>query len=262
MTNGFGEVYINVPSGLLEDGTLLDLPAAGLMLEVLEDVTDPDRFRPVLQRHRAAGFRPTVGGSTEMELLRAVRGEELDLSRVETLIRNDVRMADRFLRLVRLHAGWRQVESIRHGLVLLGHRSLRRWLTLVALSSASQGAPTELLTMAGIRASYCEGLERLRPGGASLEAFGLGMFSVLGDEGILTEALAAQLPVGPAVAAALAGRQGVYRSQLSIALAAERADWETMVRAGEELGLGCQQLTQVHVEALRSGQEMALGLVA
>lgn len=344
---GEGDVYLNVPQELLEDRALLDLPTTGLVLEVLEDVTDPVRLQPVLEQHREAGFRlalddlvpgdprlalaglvdvckvdlrggppaavlaliaslaraghtvlaekvetaderdrvvaagatllqgyllarpsqlrgfrPTALPSAELDLLRAVQERELDLARVETLIRRDVGLADRFLRLVRLHAGWREVESIRHGLVLLGHRLLARWITLLALSSTTEGAPAELLTMAGIRASYCEGLERLRPGGSPLEAFSLGMFSVLGDDGVVARALVEQLPVSPAVADALAGVDGPYRTLLTIPLAAERTDWAAMVTAGDQLGLTWRQLTDVQVEALRSGQALATGLAS
>ena len=327
---GVGEVYLNVPQELLEEGTLLDVPAEGTVLEVLEDVTDPARLRPVLEQHRAAGFqlalddlvpgdprleladlvdvckvdlqaahpsqalalirslardghtvlaekvetalerdravaagatllqgyllarpsqlrgfRPTALASAELELLRAVRERELDLARVEALIRRDVGLADRFLRLVRLHVGWREVDSIRHGLVLLGQRALTRWVTLLALSATTSGAPGEVLTMAGIRAAYCEGLERLSPGGRPLDAFSLGMFSVLGDAGTVPEALLCQLPVSPAVAEALRGGDGRYRSLLSIPMAAERADWDAMLRAGRQLDLSWSQLTDV-----------------
>ncbi len=344
---GQGDVYLNVPRGLLEDGILLDLPTTGIVLEVLEDVIDAGRLRPVLEHHRAAGFRlalddlvpedarlelvdlvdvckvdlragtpsqvrtlirslandghtvlaekvetaaecdrvvaagarllqgyllarpsqlrgfrPTAVSRTALDLLRATREWELDLDRVEDLIRRDIGLADRFLRLVRLHAGWREVASIRHGLVLLGHRHLRRWVTLFALSSATTGAPAELLTMAGVRASYCEGLERLRPGGSPLEAFSLGMFSVLGDDGVLSEELVAQLPVSPEVGEALRGGQGPYRTLLTIPMAAERADGAAMLQAGEQLGLLWRQLTDMQVAALRTGQELAMGLAS
>lgn len=333
-----GEVYLNVPHGLLEDGTLLDHPSEGLVLEVLESVTDPERLRPALEEHRAAGFRlalddlvphdprlvlagfvdvckvdlragppsevlalihslarndhtvlaekvetaaerdrvvaagasllqgyllarpsqlrgfrPTTVANAEFELLRAVREPEYDLASIEDMIRRDVGLADRFLRRVHLHAGWRDVESIRHGLVLLGHRNLARWATLVALGSAAEGAPGELLTMAGIRASFCEGLERLRPGGSPLDGFSLGVFSVLGDDGIVANELAEQLPVIPAVAEALAGGHGRYRSLLTVPLAAERGDWRTMMAAGNELGLTHRQLADAQIAALRWG---------
>lgn len=338
-----GEVYLNVPQELLEEGTLLDMPSDGIVLEVLEDVTEAARLRPVLEQHRSAGFRlalddlvprdprlalaalvdvckvdlraapgsqvrrlirdlagaghtvlaekvetaaerdqavaagatllqgyllarpsqlrgfrPTALAGAELDLLQAVREPELDLDRVEGVIRRDVGLADRFLRLVRLHAGWREVDSVRHGLVLIGQRALTRWVTLLALSSTTAGAPDEVLTMAGIRAAYCEGLERLRTGGSPLDAFSLGMFSVLGDDGVVPEALLSQLPVRPAVATALRGADGPYRTLLAIPLAAERADFDGVVHAGRQLGLTSRQLTEVQVEALRWGQEFTL----
>jgi len=340
---GEGEVYLNVPHELFEQRTLLDVPTEGIVLEVLEDVTDVAGMRPVLEQHRAAGFRlalddlvpddprlelaelvdvckvdlqapplsealaltrslagaghtvlaekvetaaerdrsvaagatllqgyllarpsqlrgfrPTALASAELELLRVVREPELDIGRVEGLIRRDVGLADRFLRLVRLHVGWREVDSIRHGLVLLGHRALTRWVTLLALSAATAGAPGEVLTMAGIRAAYCEGLERLRPAARPLDAFSLGMFSVLGDAGVVPDALLSQLPVSAAVAAGLRGDDCPYRTLLSIPLAAERADFDGVLRAGQQLGLTYRQLTDVQVDALRWGQELVV----
>ncbi|WP_052668414.1 hypothetical protein [Nitriliruptor alkaliphilus] len=52
---------------------LLDLPPEGLVLEVLEDVTDPERLRPVLERRSCGQARISTPCSTVL----AAEGDEV-----------------------------------------------------------------------------------------------------------------------------------------------------------------------------------------
>ena len=195
--------------------------------------------------------RPVGLPPAHLELLRELALEEVDLERIEQLIRADLTMTDRFLRLVNVVHGWREVESVRHGLVLIGTRRLHRWVTLFVMSAIAQNAPSELLTTASVRARYCEELQLHRGGGSALQAFGLGMFSVLGGAGLLSDQAVADLPLGEEARAALRGSPGELRDLLDAAIAAEQADWKGLVTSGRRLGLDPRELAAAHVEALR-----------
>ena len=195
--------------------------------------------------------RPVGLPPTHLALLRELALDEVDLDRIEELIRTDLTLTDRFLRLVDTLNGWREIESLRHGLVLMGTRRLHRWVTLFVMSAVAHDAPAELLTTASVRARYCEELQERRGEPAGLQAFGLGMFSVLGVAGLLGGRTVAELPLDEDTRAALRGEPGELRDVLDAALAAEQADWDALVAAGRRLGLDPRTMAGAHVEALR-----------
>lgn len=235
-----------------------DIP---VVAEQVEDSTTFDRFmgagatlfqgffftRPRVVR----AMRPLGLPAAHLSLLKEVARAEVDLHRVEQLIRSDLTLSDRFLRMVDTLSGWRSVESVHHGLVLMGTRRLHRWVSLLVLSSVESDVPSELLTTASTRARYCEELQRERGAAAGLEPFSLGMFSVLGPDGVVPEAVLQQVPVSDEVRAALQGRPGELRDLLEITMAAEQADWPRLVALGRGLGLEARDLARSHHEALR-----------
>lgn len=196
------------------------------------------------------GFRTSGISSNHLELLRAVRSDELDLRELERLIRMDISVSDRFLRLVHATMGWRNVDSVHHGLVMLGDRAIKQWVSLLAISSMVVGAPPELLRMAALRAYTCEAIQRGRGLDGHLEAFSLGMFSILGDDGRLPAALVEQLPVSEEIAAALRGEPGEFLDVLSIPVATEAANWDLRTAAASRLGLTPAQVESVYRNAV------------
>jgi len=239
-----------------------ELAVAGHRVAVT-GVEDPDGFEVLtfagaqlvqgffFTRPRAVrGVRPLGLAPGHLALLRALAAEEVDLAEVEELIRTDLTLSDRFLRLVRAACGWREVESIHHGLVLLGVRAVQRWVALLLLSATDREAPRELVAVASTRARGCELLEELRGGGRRLEAFVVGMFSVLGPDGLLDARTLAALPVDGDVRRALETGEGPLRELLELQLAGERAEWERLVTGGRKLGLAPRQLARAHADAL------------
>ena len=237
---------------------------------VAEKVEDPALFDRVVAagadlvqgffftRPRAVrGIQPQRLSAEHLALLEALTREESDLAQIEDLIRRDLTLADRFLRLVDVATGWRHVESLRDGLIMLGQRTVHRWATLLVMSTISPGAPHGLMTTASVRARYLEEIEARRGTDRRLEAFCLGMFSVLGPDGLLEPSYLDDLPVTDAVRDALAGR-GELRPLLELQLAVERADWEEVSLLGKHLGLEDAELATARVEALRWAEQIRI----
>jgi c-di-GMP phosphodiesterase len=201
----------------------------------------PSELRP----RRALRFAPG-----HLELLTALSQAEVDLRAVEALIRSDITLTDRFLRLIRRVVGYRRVASIHDGLVLLGVRAVQRWVSLLTLGRLADDAPAELVTLASARARGCELLEELRGGSRRLEAFTVGMFSVLGDDGRLTREVLDALPLSGDVRAALEDGSGPLRILLDLELATERAAWSLAERTGWSVGITPEQLARAQAAAL------------
>ncbi len=101
---------------------------------------------------------------------------------VEEIVEADVGLSQRFLTAVGVGSALglrRQVSSIREGVVLLGERRLRSWVTLMLLADSGP-ASFELLQIAMTRSRMCELLaETIAPEQAH-SAFTVGLVSSLG----------------------------------------------------------------------------------
>ncbi len=195
---------VGVIAGRVESPGLFDRTvAAGASLVQGLFFTRPRTVRAV----RPVGLSPTHLG-----LLQACSAEPFDLDEVEQLIRQDVTLADRFLRLVsRPGLRWREVKCIRDGLLMLGDRAVRRWVRLLVLSAAVRDSHPETATLGAVRGRYCEALVEATGQQRQIEAVGLGMFSTLGHDVFVPPEIRAELPVSPDVEAALGGTPGEMR---------------------------------------------------
>ncbi len=209
------------------------------------------------QPRAVRAVRPLGLGANHLQLLQLLSKDDVDLADVESLIRSDLTLTDRFLRLVSIVGGWHEIHSVHHGLLMLGHRRVQRWVNLLVMSAITSNAPAELLTTASVRARYCEELQALRTDIGGLDAFALGMFSVLGAGGVVPDQVLVELPLGEEIRVALAGGPGVYRDLIMMCLAAEQADWEALVSIARGLGIDPRSLAQAHVEALRWATQMS-----
>jgi EAL and modified HD-GYP domain-containing signal transduction protein len=174
------------------------------------------------------GSRLPANRLAVLKVLAALNNPDATLDELEALIGQDVGLSYRLLRYINsaFFSLANEVESIRHALVLLGDRSVRRWATLISMAAIGD-KPHELMVTAMVRAKMCELLA------GSLHAdhvdpfFTVGLFSVLDAllDASMEQALAA-LPLTPEVADALLAHKGVLGRVLECTLAYERADWD------------------------------------
>jgi len=163
-----------------------------------------------------------------LRLLAALNNPKATLDELEGLIGQDVSLSYRLLRYINsaFFSLANEIESIRHALVLLGDRAVRRWATLISMAAASD-KPHELMVTAMVRAKMCELLAHGMGVQAVEPYFTVGLFSVLDAlmDAPLEQTLAA-LPLSAEVAAALLKQEGTMGSVLACALAYENADWD------------------------------------
>jgi len=196
----------------------------------------------------------TPGKVQVLQLLRELNREELDVDRVERVLRSDVALSYRLLRIVNSAANGlrRRVDSIGNALRLLGVLKVRRWATLVALESIGEEKPRELLLTGLIRARFCENVAR--PAGAGDQSdtmYLVGLFSVI--EGLTDAPLSAvleALSLSPEVDRALVEREGKAGAALSLILSYEAADWEGISRHAAQLGISEDESSDAYEEAL------------
>ncbi len=145
------------------------------------------------------------------------------------VIRQDVGLSFRLLRYINSAAFGlrREIESVEQAMSLLGLNNLRRWLSLLALSSLGDDKPAELVRLALFRGRFMEGVAETLGERETADDFLVGLFSVLDAllDQPMEEAIAS-LPLSEELRGALTGKPGAMREKLELALAVERGEWQ------------------------------------
>ncbi len=207
-----------------------------------------------MRPREVVGRVPRHVTANRVQLLEAVADGDLDLERVEDLIRRDVQLADRFLRYVNAAAfGVRgHIDSIRHALLMLGTDRVRRWITLVVLAGSTDSKPDQLFVTASVRAQLCESIgERAGLGHRRLDLFMVGMFSLLDAvlDAPLEEAIEG-LPLAPDARDALLGADNELAMILDAVVALQEGDWDRLEHALGVLSLPEDAVATPYLQAV------------
>lgn len=110
-----------------------------------------------------------------LQLLSKLQNPEIGLNELEQVVGQDVAMSYRILRYLNspINALPRQVDSLRHAIVLIGTALIRQWASVIWLESI-EDKPRELMIMAMVRAQMCQQL------GASMGSRNLDQFFTVG----------------------------------------------------------------------------------
>ena len=176
-----------------------------------------------------------------LELLQAVRVPHLDFAEIEGIVKGDPALTSKLLRYINT-AGRELVsyiDSIKHGLTLLGQENLRRLFCLVVLSTVMEDRAQELLVQSLIRASVCESLAgQIGMEDRKFDFFLMGMFSCLDAVlGLPMDEAVTHVPLPEEAQTALLNEGGPLQAPFQAVLAYERAQWETFSSLAGELGV-------------------------
>jgi EAL and modified HD-GYP domain-containing signal transduction protein len=203
----------------------------------------------VLVAKEGTGYR-----HNNLQLLMEVNRPDISFEEIETVIKRDPNLSYRLLQYVNsaFHGVKTEVTSIRHAVVLLGERELRRWASLVVLTSIASNKPEELLLQATLRARFAELLAPLASlGNREQEMFLLGLLSLL--EAILDAPIrdiVKPLPLTDELKAALIDRKGPLGKLLSASISYLDGDWPAFLRLSSEAGLAEAAVPQAYIKAV------------
>ncbi|MFP4105784.1 MAG: EAL and HDOD domain-containing protein [Phycisphaerae bacterium] len=197
----------------------------------------------------------TANKLTYMKLLKEVNSPEMDYGKISSLIQQDVSMTFRLLKF--MNSAWfglrYEVNSIRHALVLLGPKEIRRWISMVVITNTGDDKPHELLLRSLTRAKVAEQIGPMaNMGNMAPELFLMGMFSVIDAltdrpmEGILQE-----VPLNENISAALLGGSNQFRLVLDMILNYEKGDWELFGQHAKSLAVDEKQIPQLFRSSLK-----------
>ncbi len=193
-----------------------------------------------------------------LRLLHELHRPELDFSRLDHLIRNDLSTSYKLLRLLNSAAfGWIEpVDNIFHGLVMLGEDAVRKWVALAATANLAVDRVPELARTAVSRARLCELIaERTDSISSASEFFLMGLFSLL--DVMLGRPLAELLPeigLHRDICSALCRHPDPsadhFRCVLDLCLACEEADLSEVKRLSGLLNLPCDEVAGLNLSAM------------
>jgi len=194
---------------------------------------------------------------TQIEILRMLRQESIDLQEVCPLVKQDTSLTYRLLRLINspMYGMRQEINSVKTALIAVGEIGFRRLATLAITSELNGDQPLELLRMAFIRARFCE-LAAMQCGLDETEQYLVGLLSLLPAMlRVSMEELIQSLPLREKISAALSGAHIPERKLLDWLLAHEQGDWarcDALVaeyRMDRELLLSNYELAVVWAEA-------------
>ena len=117
-----------------------------------------------------------------LSILSKLQDTSASIEQLEKVIIQDVTLAYKLLRYLNsaTYAFRREVNSVREALMLIGVEQVRRWATLLLISSYRSDKPQELIITAMVRARMCELLaEKSHASVEPAQAFTAGLFSTL-----------------------------------------------------------------------------------
>jgi EAL and modified HD-GYP domain-containing signal transduction protein len=196
-----------------------------------------------------------------LELMAEANRNDVAFRKLERIIERDVAISYKLLRYIN-SAYFRRVSevtSIRQAIVLMGERGIRRFLSLIAMTSLASHKPDELVRASIVRARFCELIGDTGPPGADrAELFTLGLFSMI--DAIMDDAMASlmeRLPLSGAIKKALVHRRGPLAAYLGLLESYEQGRWDGVSEAAGRTGLAQERLPGCFAEAVAWADSLA-----
>lgn len=192
-----------------------------------------------------------------INLIRYLNQPDFRMDKVEYIIRHDVALSFKLLRLVNSVAfGMRfRIRSIHHALVILGQEETRKWVTLLSMMSLDDKQSEELLHQSLIRAKFAEGMaRRIYPQfDDNIDSlFMLGLFSLL--DAIVRrpykDIFARIEVVDEKILEALIDGEGEFKPYWDIVSSYEKGDIESAISTAATLGIRSEEVAEDYQEAL------------
>ena len=187
-----------------------------------------------------------------MQLLEVVNQADPDLDRIEQLLNQDVSLSLKLLRYVNHLKRFPQpIASFRQAASYLGHAQLKRFVALVAATSAGHDKSGELYQMSLIRARFCELLAQSHaPTRQAQQAFITGLFSLLDVLlGQPLDQLLGSIPLTAEIRAALLERKGSLGFYLAFCEDYENANWPRIAASTVRLELTEEKVSHLYLAA-------------
>ena len=176
------------------------------------------------------GKKITGNSIALMQLVQEIQKPNITANDIESLIIKDPVLTYKLLRIVNsaAYSLVRKVESLNQAIVMLGMEQVKKWATLIALSS-NQDKPEELSRSLLARGRMCELLAEAMGYDNSSGYFMVGMMSEINALlDVEMSELLEQIPLHDDIKTAISNRSGRMGMVLEATMAYEHGEWERL----------------------------------
>lgn len=176
-----------------------------------------------------------------LELINEINMPDVEFEKLEEIIKHDLSLTYRLLRFI--NSAYfnfsMKVESIRHVLLLIGMREIKKWASIISLAAIGEDKPVELLNVSLVRAKFCEFIaEEIGQKKNDHNFFMMGLFSSI--DALLDrhmEDVLKDIYIEAEVKAALLGEENIYSDVCNLVIAYEKGDWENVDDYTKKIGV-------------------------
>jgi c-di-GMP-related signal transduction protein len=188
-----------------------------------------------------------------MRIMAQINSETFSCDELEQLISRDMGISYKLFRYLNsaFFARANKVSSVKHALVFLGEKEIRRFVSLIAMSRLASDKPHELIRAACIRGKFCELLGAdAHESTAPSEMFTLGMFSLI--DAVIDQPMdkiLKELPLSDQIKRALVETRGHLAAYLELVRCYETGRWNHVTRLAHALKLDSRHLPDLYLQA-------------
>lgn len=200
---------------------------------------------------------------SKLQLLKEVNMAEINVEKVEQLIKGDPGLTMRLLHYLNsaFFGFTNEITSIKQGIVLLGQSNLRKWASVLVLADVGAEKPVELLKQAIFRARFCEILAKYKNAPKIDDYFITGLLSLI-DSVMDTpiETIIAEMAIGDDLKEVLLSDSaiGPLANSLSIAKNLELGSWVVVDALASDNNIPNDAISKAFKEAVEMAEIFAL----
>ena len=201
--------------------------------------------------------------TAKIRLINEVGQPELNLNRIETLIKNDVSISYRLLKFINSAYFKRPnpINTLKDAITFLGTNELRKFINIVVTSDLCEKKPNELIRQSIIRAGMCEQIGTvINKTYLPEELFTLGLFSLLDAmmDHKMDEILK-QIGLSKKMKTALAGNDKGFNQILNMVKLFEQGDWGNSFFTTNANALIEKKLPRFYLDSLKMADSFFVG---
>jgi c-di-GMP-related signal transduction protein len=190
--------------------------------------------------------------ATSLRLLEEIAKPELDMAKVEDVMKMHATVCFRLLRYLNspAFAFGSEIQSLRHALSILGEEELRRWCRMAVMLELTQNRPSDLVLSVLVRARFSELLgARVQHGKADL--FLMGLLSLMDSVlGVPMDKVVDTLPLQQEMRSVLLDEEGHLTPLYRLVLAVEAGEWEKSAELCARLQITESFVAESHWKAM------------
>lgn len=190
-----------------------------------------------------------------MQIIQELNLPEPGYDKISEIIERDLALTFKLLRLINSPAFFTnsKISSVKHALVLLGFKEIRKWIMVVMLRDLGKNKPDEVLKTCLVRAKMAEmiailsGMDRRKN-----EMFIMGLFSMIDtlmDQDLYS--IIDSLPLEDDIKAAMIGKKNKLHEMFMVVISYEKGNWDQLMRECESLGIGYTDIPDIYYNSLR-----------